>query len=153
MQIFRLSRKKYASELSGIGASKSGNRWNSKGTEIIYCADSRALAMAEVSVHIALVTLPKDFVMMEINIPEKISIQTIKENNLPEDWNNFPHSSKTQKIGDDFIYSKKTCLLKVPSAVVKGDYNFLINPHHKDFSKIKITNTSDFPFDRRIFKF
>jgi len=59
MRIFRLSRKKYASELSGIGASKSGNRWNSRGTEIIYCANSRALAMAEVSVHISLTTLPK----------------------------------------------------------------------------------------------
>lgn len=152
MQVFRLSRKKYSSELSGIGASKSGNRWNSKGTEIIYCANSRALAMAEVSVHISLATLPKDFVMMEINIPESISIQTVKEKNLPENWNDFPHFQKTQKIGDDFIYSKKICVLKVPSAVVKGDYNYLLNPHHQDFCKIKIVNTSDFPFDRRIFK-
>lgn len=152
MQVFRLSRKKYASELSGVGASKSGNRWNSKGVEIIYCSDSRALAMAEVSVHISLATLPKDFVMMEINIPEYISIQTIKEKDLPKQWNDFPHILKTQIIGTDFIYSKKACVLKVPSAIVKGDYNFLINPHHKDFLKIKIIKIFDFPFDRRIFK-
>lgn len=152
MRVFRLSRKKYSSELSGIGASKSGNRWNTKGTEIVYCANSRALAMAEVSVHISLATLPKDFVMMEINIPKSISIQTVKEKDLPENWNDFPHFRKTQKIGDDFIYSKKKCVLKVPSAVVKGDYNYLLNPHHQDFRKIKIMNTSVFPFDRRIFK-
>ncbi|MCK4561845.1 MAG: RES family NAD+ phosphorylase, partial [Flavobacteriaceae bacterium] len=84
MQVYRLSRKKYASELSGIGASKSGNRWNSKGTEIIYCASSRALAMAEVSVHLSLITLPNDFVMLEINIPKSITIEILNEKDLPE---------------------------------------------------------------------
>ncbi|MCF6222522.1 MAG: RES family NAD+ phosphorylase [Flavobacteriaceae bacterium] len=123
MRVFRLSRKKYASELSGIGASKSGNRWNSKGTEIIYCADSRALAMAEVSVHISLTTLPRDFMMMEIDIPKNISIAILNEKELPDRWNDFPHTNKTQEIGDKFILSNKYCLLKVPSAVVKGDHN------------------------------
>jgi RES domain-containing protein len=152
MQVFRLSRKKYASELSGIGASKSGNRWNSKGVEIIYCSASRALAMAEVSVHISLATLPKDFVMMEIHFPDNISIQTINEKDLLENWNDFPHNLQTQKIGNNFIHSKKACILKVPSAVVSGDHNYLINPHHQEFNNVKIINTSDFPFDKRIFK-
>jgi len=152
MRIFRLSRKKYASELSGIGASKSGNRWNSRGTEIIYCANSRALAMAEVSVHISLTTLPRDFMMMEIDIPKNISIAILDKKELPERWNDFPHRNETQKIGDNFILNNKHCLLKVPSAVVKGDYNYLINPHHKDFIKIKIHHISIFPFDKRIFK-
>jgi len=151
MQVYRLSRKKYAIELSGVGASKSGNRWNSKGTEIIYCADSRALAMAEVSVHISLATLPKDFVMLEINIPSTVAIQVLRKNELSEDWSVFPHTHKTQKIGDEFVYSKKGCVLKVPSAVVKGDFNYLINPHHKDFKKIKISNSYKFPFDNRLF--
>ncbi|MCK5637558.1 MAG: RES family NAD+ phosphorylase [Flavobacteriaceae bacterium] len=152
MQVYRLSRKKYASELSGIGASKSGNRWNSKGTEIIYCANSRALAMAEVSVHLSLIILPKDFVMLEINIPKSIAIQNINNKDLPENWNDFPHTNKTQKMGDGFIYSNKKCILKVPSAVVKGDFNYLINPHHKDFKKIKIVNFYKFPFNRRLFE-
>ncbi len=151
MLVFRLSRKKYATELSGVGASKSGNRWNSKGTEIIYCADSRALAMAEVSVHLSLATLPKDFMMLEINIPKIVAIEVLNEKKLPENWDIFPHTYKTQKIGDNFVYSKKGCVLKVPSAVVKGDFNYLINPHHKDFKKIKITNSYKFPFDNRLF--
>ncbi|HBK71085.1 MAG TPA: RES superfamily protein [Flavobacteriaceae bacterium] len=151
MQVYRISRKKYANELSGIGASKSGNRWNSKGTKIIYCADSRALAMAEVSVHLSLATLPKDFVMLEINIPKTIAVQVLSKNELSEDWSVFPHTYKTQQIGDEFIYSKKIGVLKVPSAVVKGDFNYLINPHHKDFKKIKIVDFYDFPFDNRLF--
>ena len=152
MRVFRLSRKKYASELSGIGASKSSNRWNSKGTEIIYCAESRALAMAEVSVHISLVSLPKDFVMLEIDIPDGIYIQEFEEKQLPGNWNAFPHFKETQKMGDTFIYSKETCILKVPSAVVKGDYNYLLNPHHKEFSKIRILDIVNFPFDKRLFR-
>ena len=151
MQVYRLSRKKYADELSGIGASRSGNRWNSKGTEIIYCADSRALAMAEISVHISLITLPNDFVMMEIYIPDSIKIQAVEVNDLLETWNSFPHSYKTQKVGDTFIAENKFCILKVPSAVVKGDFNYLINPHHKDFKKIEISNFYKFPFDVRLF--
>jgi len=151
MQVYRLSRKKYASELSGIGASKSGNRWNSKGTEIIYCANSRALAMAEVSVHLSLINVPKDFVMLEINIPKSIAIQILNEKELPENWNDFPHTYKTRKLGDTFIYSNENCILKVPSAVVKGDYNYLINPRHRNFKKINILNFYEFPFDKRLF--
>jgi len=153
MQVFRLSRKKYTSELSGSGASKSGNRWNSKGIEIIYCADSRALAMAEVSVHLSLIFLPKDFMMMEINIPKTIDISVVHEKDLPSNWDYFPHPNKTQKIGDAFILTNKYCIMKVPSVVVKGDYNYLINPRHKDFGKINIQHIYPFLMDKRIFKY
>lgn len=152
MKVFRLTRKKYAEILSGKGASKSGNRWNSKGTEIIYTAESRALAMAELVVHLSLATLPKDFVMMEIDIPDTIKVKELKLSELAENWNQHPPAISTQKIGDKFIDSITNCILKVPSAVVMGDYNYLLNPYHKDFKKIKIIEIKDFPFDRRIFQ-
>ena len=152
MRVFRLSKRKYSKELNGKGAAKSGNRWNSKGTEIIYTAESRALAMAEVAVHLTLATLPSDYVMIEIEIPDNIIIKEIILKELDEDWNNHPPSSNTQKSGDEFIDSIKECLLKVPSAVVQGDSNYLINPYHTDFKKIKIIEITDFPFDKRIFK-
>src|SRR5690606_28594282 len=122
MRVFRLLRKKYPIELSGKGAALSGNRWNSKGTEIIYCAESRALAMAEVAVHLSLATLPDDFVMVEIEIPANVSVTSFPLEELPESWNCFPHHLDTQKIGDDFISQRKNCVLKVPSAVVPGDF-------------------------------
>lgn len=152
MRVFRLSKQKYSKELNGKGAAKSGNRWNSKGTEIIYTAESRALAMAEVAVHLTLATLPSDYVMIEIEIPDNIIIKEIILKELDEDWNNHPPNSNTQKIGDEFIDSIKECLLKVPSAVVQGDSNYLLNPYHTDFKKIKIIKITDFPFDKRIFK-
>ena len=152
MRVFRLSKRKYSKELNGKGAAKSGNRWNSKGTEIIYTAESRALAMAEVAVHLTLATLPSDYVMIEIEIPDNIIIKEIILKELDEDCNNHPPNINTQKIGDEFIDSIKECLLKVPSAVVQADSNYLINPYHTDFKKIKIIEITDFPFDKRIFK-
>ena len=152
MLVFRLSRKKYPVGLSGKGSSGSGNRWNSKGTEIIYCAGSRALAMAEVAVHLTIGTLPRDFIILEINIPETVLIEEIDTDKLPDGWNNFPHLRETQKTGDEFVRSNTHCVLKVPSAVVKGDFNYLINPGHPDFPKIRIEKFYNFPFDERIFK-
>lgn len=148
MRVFRLSKKKYSKELSGKGASKSGNRWNSKGTEIIYSAESRALAMAEVAVHLTLATLPGDYVMIEIDIPDDIPTKKLELKDLPGNWNNHPPNIGTQKIGDKFIDSNEFCVLEVPSAVVQGDCNYLINPYHKQFKKIKISSIINFPFDK-----
>lgn len=152
MKVYRLSRRRFSFELSGKGASKFGNRWNSKGVEIVYTANSRALAMAEVAVHLTIATLPKEYVMMVIEIPDTLQIEEIKISELNDGWNNYPHIKDTQKIGDKFIDTGKYCILKVPSAVVKGDFNYLINPYHTDFKKIKIEEVTDFPFDRRMFK-
>lgn len=152
MLVFRLIRKKYGIELSGKGAALSGNRWNSKGTELIYCADSRALAMAEVAVHLSLSILPKDYVMAEIEIPTSISIASLTTADLHPSWNSFPHLLDTLKIGYVFVAERKSCVLKVPSAVVPGDFNILINPYHPDIVGIKIVGQVDFPFDARLFK-
>lgn len=137
--------------MSGKGAARFGNRWNSKGTEIIYCAGNRALAMAEVAVHINPAILPEDFMMLEIDAPDSIAVKSMEESLLSPGWDIFPHLLSTQKIGDNFIDENEFCILKVPSAVVRGDFNFLINPFHVDFKKIEIVDYYNFPFDRRFF--
>jgi RES domain-containing protein len=152
VEAYRLSREKFAGVLSGKGAALKGARWNSPGVEIIYTAANRSLAMAEVAVHFTLATLPSDYVMMTLFIPDDISLHKLTTANLPIDWNVFPHPSSTQTIGDRFIADNKYCVLQTPSSVTQGDFNLLINPHHAEFRKIKIVHTEPFPFDRRIFK-
>ena len=152
MEVFRLLNKKHPIELSGIGAAKLGARWNSKGTEIIYTAESRALAMAEVAVHLTLATLPSSFCMITIQIPDDIQVINCNQKKLTIGWNEFPENNSTQIIGDEFIQKKEYCIMKVPSAVVKGDFNYLLNPNHPDFKKIQISHHENFPFDKRIFK-
>jgi len=152
MQAYRLSKQIYASTLSGKGAAIKGARWNSIGVEIIYTATNRSLAMAEVAVHFSLATLPSDYMMVTIHIPDDISLKKLNPTDLPIDWNTFPHPSTTQAIGDQFIADNEYCVLQIPSAVTQGDYNILINPNHPDFKRIKIIETEVFPFDKRIFK-
>lgn len=152
MEVFRLTKAKYAKVLSGKGAALFGNRWNSKGVEMIYTSQSRALAMAEVLVHITINQLPKDYKMLSIDVSDVLKIQTLKNAELPMHWHKHPAGIKTQEIGDQFIMENKYCVLKVPSAVVFGDYNYLINPYHKDFKKITIKRITDFPIDERFLK-
>lgn len=152
MRVFRLSREKYAKDLSGKGAAIFGNRWNSKGVEMLYTAESRALAMAEVLVHLSLAALPDDYMMIEIDIPDFIQVELLDCNSLGENWNTNPLDPQTQALGDVFIRSNEKCGLKVPSAVVKGDFNYLLNPNHPEIDKIKIKSVTEFPFDKRVFK-
>jgi RES domain-containing protein len=152
MEVFRLHNAKYPIPLSGKGAALTGARWNSKGTEIIYTAHGRCLAMAEVVVHLSLATLPKGYEMIGISIPDTIEIYELPVSKLPLGWNVFPETIDTQIIGDSFIKELRYAVMKVPSAVVKGDFNYLINPFHPDFNSIKISIQEDFPFDKRIFK-
>lgn len=152
MEVFRLCRLNYAHPLSGKGAAIKGARWNSPGTELVYTAENRSLAMAEVAVHFSLATLPGDFLMLSIVIPEDIIPIVVSVEQLPANWNTFPPLPLTQRIGDDFALKNMHCLLRVPSAVTQGDHNILINPLHPDFQRISITRSDPFPFDKRIFK-
>jgi RES domain-containing protein len=152
MEVFRLVRAKYGTDLSGKGAALKGARWNSVGVEIIYTAENRSLAMAEVAVHLTLATMPTDFQMVCITIPEKISILELNEKDLPADWQQFPHTVSTQLLGDKFVRNNKYLVFKVPSVITQGDYNYLINPNHKDFSLLSVKSIEKFPFEKRLLK-
>ncbi|MEO7210642.1 MAG: RES family NAD+ phosphorylase [Chitinophagaceae bacterium] len=152
MDAYRLSRKKFAAVLSGKGAALKGARWNSTGVEIIYTAANRSLAMAEVAVHFTLATIPEDYMMITIFIPDNIPIKKLRVKDLPTGWNIFPPPLSTQAIGNKFIAENKYCVLQIPSAVTQGDFNLLINPKHPEFKKVKIMVKEKFPFDKRIFK-
>lgn len=151
MKVYRLARAPYANSLSGKGAAIKGARWNSIGVEMIYTASNRSLAMAEVAVHLTAATVPDDYMMVALSIPDELEVDEISGSLLSEGWNAFPYTTSTQTIGDDFIRTNKTALLKVPSAVVQGDFNLLLNPYHPDFKKIAIEQIEKFPFDSRIF--
>lgn len=151
MEVFRLTREMYAHSLSGKGAALKGARWNSVGTELIYTAANRSLAMAEVAVHFTLATLPADYCMVTLYIPDTLPVSRISLKSLPENWNAFPYHPSTQTIGDKFVRENTYSILKTPSAVTQGDFNFLLNPAHPDFGGIKIKKVEKFPFDKRIF--
>ena len=71
---------------------------------------------------------------------------------LPPDWKSFPHSKSTQKIGDAFVSKGKNLIFRVPSVVVQGEFNYLINPKHSGINSVKILKVETFTFDERLFK-
>lgn len=149
MIVYRLSKSIYSNDLSGKGAELVGGRWNSKGNALLYTSQSIALCVTEIAVHVPLGILPKDYQLIQIEIPETDFLE-IKR--LPKDWQSFPHSNSTQLIGDKFLKDNKFLVLKVPSATVQGEFNYLVNPRHKNFNQIKIVKIENFNFDERLFK-
>ncbi len=151
MIVFRLIRSGFHNHLSGIGAEKFGGRWNSKGVAVVYASESRALSCLEIAVQSSLTILSLDYEMISIEIPAKTDFNNISNSALPENWKFSPAIKATQIIGDQFIAKGKYLFMKVPSAVVQGDFNLIINPHHKDIHKIKIIKVEPFSFDKRLF--
>jgi RES domain-containing protein len=150
MIVYRLASAKYASDLSGKGAEMVGGRWNNKGTPIIYTSESRALCMLEVAVHIPFGYLPKDHSIITLDIPET-SMHILSQKDLSPGWNTYPPPAFTKTIGDDFIRNGIFLTLKIPSAMVPDEHNYLLNPNHQDFNRVKILSIEPFVFDSRLF--
>lgn len=150
MIVYRLSKSAYSDDLSGKGAEKSGGRWNSKGVAMVYTSASRALCTAEVAVHVPLGIVPAGYELVTIEIPDD-SVTEAGIKDLPGDWQSFPHPGSTQKLGDRFVREGKFLVLKVPSVVVQGENNFLINPKHKSAAKVRVVSREPFMFDKRLF--
>lgn len=151
MIVYRLSKKKYRNDNSGKGAEISGGRWNSIGIPVIYTAESRALCTTEIAVHTPLGIVPKDYFLISIEIPEGIKIKQSDVNSLLKNWQTFPHIPGPKRIGDEFVNKNDFLVLKVPSAIIQDEFNYLINPGHKDFTRLKIKSVESFKFDKRLF--
>lgn len=149
MIVFRLSKGKFRLDLSGKGAELYGGRWNNKGVPMLYTSQSRALAFAEVAIHLPVTIVPKDYFLVSIDVPDTAKIFKLIDAEIPPDWRANPHSGSTQKIGDLFISQSKYLVMQVPSSIVPGDYNFLINPNHPLFKKVAIVHIEPFEFDSR----
>ena len=155
MFVYRISKKAYCEDLSGIGASLYGGRWNPKGINLLYTSSSIALASLEFMVHNYHLLSSAHVCMAKIEIDDSSLITEYPINKLPNRWNSNLHSQlETQKIGPAFFKNREDYILKVPSAVVPGEFNLLLNPFHPAHSKTKIVDILDpFAFDRRLLNF
>jgi RES domain-containing protein len=149
MIVHRICNSNYKDDISGNGAMLFGARWNSKGIPMLYTTEHISLAALEMLVHINFAEVPGSFHVLSIFVPDNANIAALEYNKLKATWTtDFGYSAY---IGDEFIKSKESLCLKVPSAVVNEENNFLINPMHKDFKKIRITEARKFEFDNRLF--
>lgn len=148
MILYRLVRSVYADDLSGSGARLYGGRWNSEGKPMVYLASSRSLAVLEALAHLTPTNMPDDFCMITLETPD--SIDELNPDILPKNWNGYPEQNILKEVGNRFLRQNNSLLLKVPSALVNEEFNYLMNPLHKQASAVKIITKKPFSFDERL---
>lgn len=150
MIVYRICVEEFSADLSGSGAMRYGGRWNTKGNAVLYTSSSCALATVEYAVHLRLGNSQNDFRLVLIEIPDGCVVREIGVDSLDKNWKSFPFHFSTQKLGNDWLKSKESLVLKVPSVVVQREFNCLINPQHEDFLAVKIIGNEPFVFDKRL---
>lgn len=149
MIIYRLATEIYKEDLSGNGAKLFGGRWNSVGLPVLYTTENISLSVLEILVRTDMQSIPLNYHLIKIEIPDSIQPLSITINKLKIEWKD--DLEYTQWMGDEFIKSNKLLALKVPSAVVDQENNYIVNPEHTDFRKVKIIAVKKFRFDKRLF--
>ena len=150
MIIYRLATSEYAGDLSGEGAKIYGGRWNPVGVAGVYFSEFLSLAILEILVRAGRFTTPDNYTLLSIDIPAD-AVATVELKKLKKGWQQ--HVEYTRAIGEDFMKMKATLALKVPSAIVPQEHNFLLNPLHKDHKKIKIVDRELLQPDKRLFQY
>jgi RES domain-containing protein len=153
LSLWRIVKAKHAaSAFDGEGARRYGGRWNPRGTPVVYLGGTLSLAALETFVHLAPEDARLALVAIEVVVPDSVKITELPTKALPTDWRNEPPPHATQAIGLDWAKRNETALLRVPSIIVPREFNYLLNPSHRDFTKLKIHPPVPFGFDSRMWK-
>ena len=135
--------------LSGLGPLRYGGRWNSPGRRAVYLGGSLALASLELLVHLKAPDVLRRYRKLRVLIPESL-ITAVTLQDLPDGWARPELHPATQETGDRWLESRESVVLRVPSAVVAGECNYVANPAHPDFTGLKPGRVVDFHFDPRL---
>jgi RES domain-containing protein len=138
-----------ATAFSGEGARLYGARWSPPGLSIAYCSESRSLAALEIIVNARNGTklIGEPWSVVSAEIPDHLIERPAR---VPENWREMVHPKATQNFGAKWAEEKRCAVLRVPSVVVLGEFNYLLNPAHPDFAKVRIGKPEPFSFDPRL---
>ena len=151
LTVWRLTTARFAkSAFSGDGARLYGGRWNRKGVALVYTAATQSLAMLEMLVQDE--PLRARYVMIEARIPSSMQIDRVELDDLPADWRSIAARGQLQIIGTEWARRRSAAVLAIPSVVIPAETNFLLNPLHPDFRRIKVGKPRRFETDLRLIK-
>lgn len=150
MRFWRICRRPYIAT-DGEGAFRYGGRWNSPGVRVVYASSSLALAAVETFVHLEPNLMPADLVVIAGAIPDGLAIGGVEAATLPEGWRTRCAGS-LRRWGDEWIGGGESLALLVPSAVIRGEWNLLLNPAHADYARIEYERIEPFAFDTRMWR-
>jgi RES domain-containing protein len=149
MRAYRLTRSKYPA-FSGRGSLLANGRWHWAGVPAVYCAESRALAVLEALVHTRKDQIPADYVFFELTI-DNSAVRMLSIDETPPDWRETePREART--LGTEWMNSRSSVALAIPSVVIPEERNLLLNPEHADFAlHVHILGPQPFEWDQRLF--
>ena len=141
--------KRAATAFDGEGARLYGGRWNNPGVAIVYTSESQSLAALELLANLEQASLLGRYVAIPVDFDESV-VAVLHGRALPSDWAAQPAPAGTRALGDAWITQATSAVLRVPSAVVPAEHNYLLNPAHPDCRKLRIGQPRAFAFDPRI---
>ena len=151
MIVYRITHSHFKDDISGNGAKTYGGRWNVPGLPALYTSEHISLCVLELLVNISLQESQINYHLIQIQIPESAEMALVSTKKLKTNWQN--DQMYTRFMGSEFLKNKQSLLLKVPSAVISEESNYLINPLHANFNKIQIIKSFPFKFDKRLFTY
>jgi RES domain-containing protein len=151
LKAWRIAKAKHAgTAFDGEGARLYGSRWSTPGTRIAFASESLSLATLEVLVHLQKSAPLGAYVVLTVEFPEEL-VKDLDRSLLPANWRDFPAPVPVRQIGDEWIRSGSSVLLRVPSVIIAHEHNYLINPFHSDFSKLATGGPAPLDIDPRVF--
>jgi RES domain-containing protein len=148
LYVWRLTRRRFR-KLDGEGARRAGGRWNDPGSSVVYTSSTLSLAALEYLIHIDIEDAPGDLIAMRIDVPDDVPIEEVAADGLPDDWLKPRHPACVE-IGERWRSAGRALALRVPSAVIPEEVNWLINPAHPDARRARVLSTRRFAFDPRL---
>jgi RES domain-containing protein len=128
-----------------------GARWNSPGIAAVYASETRALSVLEILVGIRSTRAIDAYVLIPIRFDDSI-VDSVQSDQLPEDWRKSPPPPSTQRIGDDWVMRQRSAILRVPSAIIPAQFNYVINPVDAAFAQVQIGEHEEITIDPRLLR-
>ncbi len=150
VRAFHLHKARYQDQVfSGEGAWLAGGRWNRSGTPMVYCSESVALATLEILVNLEDRALLPSYRVATVTFDERV-LEELDRRQLPRAWRSVPATSATRDVGERWVAEQRSAVLKIPSAVVTTEFNYLLNPLHPDFVTLNLGRSGPYPSDSRL---
>jgi RES domain-containing protein len=144
------ARRLAARAFDGEGARTYGGRWNHPGVAVVYASATLSLAILELLVHVDAETVPEKLVAFAVDIPERLAMTRVANADLPAGWRRYPSPEATLDVGTRWAREGRTAVLVVPCGVVPQESNYLLNPAHPEFGRLRIGRAQAFRFDPRL---
>jgi RES domain-containing protein len=134
---------------TGKGSRLYCGRWNSPGKAVVYLSEHESLAAMEILVHTMPLSPTERYLSYRVEWDDKLT-EHFPIKNLPPNWNDEPPAAASMEIGDRWVNEARSVALALPSALSTSESNFLLNPNHPDYKKIKIGAPVEYRFDPRL---